>query len=64
MKTIKEILMDRDGNTESEALRRIEDVQIYITEELPEEDDQFYAYEVLRDELDLDGSYLMELMDY
>ena len=59
--SIKQILMRRDGNSESEADERIRICKDELYE-LLEEGDADYAYEVCADHFGLEPDYLDELI--
>lgn len=62
METIKEILMRRDGNSESEAEERIEEAEEALQELLDDGGDLFDAEDIIRDCFGLEPDYLWEIM--
>ncbi len=61
MRTIKQILMDRDGNSEEEAEERIEIAKEELQQMLSE-GDEFSAYDICEIHFGLEPDYLMELI--
>ena len=61
MRTIKQILMDRDGMTESEADSLITDAKDQLDEYLAD-DDQESAYNICQEYFGLEPDYLDELL--
>ena len=61
MKSIKEILMERDGLSEQDAINAVEDARELLAE-YAENDDTVSAMNICMDEFGLEEDYLMELL--
>ena len=63
MRTIKEILIDRDGMSAEEADEMIRDAKADLEDRLGDPDTYGDPYEVCADHFGIEPDYLMELVD-
>ena len=61
MKTIKDVLMERDGLSEQDAINAVEDARELLNE-YAENDDTASAMNICMDEFGLEDDYLLELL--